>query len=89
MNLVWEANKTVCPLYHTCLKYHDTIDVVHSDISGSFEVYSLGGKKYFITLVDKNTKILWPHTIKLKNEDLEMFKKLKALLEKENGKVLD
>lgn len=54
----------------------------------SFEVPSLGGNRYFITFVDEFARMMWLYTIKLKSEALEVFKKFKILIEKENDKSI-
>ncbi|PNX74518.1 copia-type reverse transcriptase-like protein, partial [Trifolium pratense] len=45
-----------------------------------------GASKYFITFVDEYTRMLWPYTIKLKSEDLDVFKRFKVIIEKESDK---
>ena len=45
-----------------------TLQVIHFEICGPFEVASLGGNKYFITFVDEFTRMIWLYTIKLKSE---------------------
>ncbi|KAK2361452.1 secreted RxLR effector protein [Trifolium repens] len=64
------------------------LQVVHSDIYGSFEVSSLSESKCFITLVDEFTRMLWMYTIKLKSEVFDVFKRFKTLIEKESDKSI-
>jgi len=47
-----------------------TLEVIHSDICGPFEVPTIGGSRYFITFVDEHTRMLWLYTIKLNSEAL-------------------
>ncbi|KAK2386041.1 putative mitochondrial protein [Trifolium repens] len=64
------------------------LQVVHSDIYGSFEVSSLSESKCFIIRVDEFTRMLWLHTIKLKSEVFGVLKKFKILIEEESDKSI-
>jgi hypothetical protein len=64
------------------------LQVVHSDIYGSFEVSSLSEGKCFIIRVDEFTRMLWLHTIKLKSEVFGVLKKFKILIEEESDKSI-
>ena len=65
-----------------------TLQVIHYDICDPFEVASLGGNKYFITFVDKFTRMIWLYTIKIKSEALDIFRKFKVFVEKESDKSI-
>jgi hypothetical protein len=64
------------------------LEVIHSHISGPFDIPTIGGSKYFITFVDEHTRMLWLYIIKLKSEALEVFKRFKILVEKESEKSI-
>ena len=74
-------------VYEEPKRASEALQVVHSDICGSFEVPSLGGSKYFITFVDEFTRMIWLYTIKLKSEALDIFRKFKVL-KKESDKSI-
>lgn len=62
--------------------------MVHSDVCGPIEEESLGGNRYFLSFVDEHSRMMWVYLIKTKSEVLNVFKKFKAEVEKESGKVL-
>lgn len=64
------------------------LEVVHFDICCPCEVSSLGGNKYFINFVDEHIRMLQVYTIKFKSDSIEVFTKLKSLIEKENEKTI-
>jgi len=64
------------------------LEIIHSDICGSFETPTIGESKYFITFVDEHTRMLCIYTIRLKSEALEVFKRFKVLVEKESEKSI-
>jgi len=61
------------------------VNVVHSDICGPIEVPTYSGKIYFITFVDKYSRMLWLYSINLKSDALKVFQKFKVLAEKQSG----
>lgn len=44
------------------------LEVVHSDVLGSFEYHSIGGNKYFVSFVDEYSQKLWIYVINWKDE---------------------
>ena len=60
----------------------------HSDVCGELNVKSLGGAKYFLTLVDDNTRYVWICISKHKSEVFDKFLEWKALVENSSGHML-
>lgn len=60
------------------------LKVVHSNVCGMIQVDSIGGNGYFGTSNDVFSRKLWTYLIKRKNEVLEVFKKFKSVVERQN-----
>jgi hypothetical protein len=61
------------------------LQLVHSDICGPINPSSHGGKRYFITFTDDFSRKTWVNFLNEKSEAFEVFKRFKALVEKESG----
>nr|GEU53839.1 zinc finger, CCHC-type [Tanacetum cinerariifolium] len=55
------------------------IDYVHSDLWGLSQAESLGGKRYFLSIVDDYSKRVWVYLLRFKHEAFEKFKEYKQL----------
>jgi len=64
------------------------LEVIYSDVCGPFEVKSLGGNSYFVSLIDEFTRKIWIYLIKQKSKVFNIFKKFKLLSEKQSDKVI-
>ena len=64
------------------------LDYIHYDLWGPSKVPSLGGKCYVLTFVDDFSRKVWVYFLRQKNETFSMFKKLKALLENQDGRKI-
>ncbi|KAK2392639.1 putative mitochondrial protein [Trifolium repens] len=73
---------------HLPMRSNEVLNVVHSDICGPIDVLSTGGNKYFLTFVDEFSRMTWLYHIKVKSEAFDVFKKFKALVEKQSGKSI-
>ncbi|WJX50083.1 hypothetical protein P8452_36436 [Trifolium repens] len=73
---------------HLPMRSNEVLNVVHSDICGPIDVLSTGGNKYFLTFVDEFSRMTWLYHIKVKSEAFDVFKKFKALVEKQSGKPI-
>ena len=62
------------------------LGLVHSDICGPMHVSSVGGARYFLTLIDDFTRHSVVYFLKSKTEVLEKFKEYKSLVENQTGK---
>jgi hypothetical protein len=63
----------------------EKLELVHSDICGPINPTSNGGNRYFITFTDDFSRKTWTYPIIEKSSAFEIFKKFKALVEKESN----
>jgi hypothetical protein len=49
-------------------KAKNTFDVIHSDVHGPLALQSLGGKKYFVTFIDENSRYTWIYFLRYKSD---------------------
>ncbi|RDY14473.1 hypothetical protein CR513_00462, partial [Mucuna pruriens] len=61
------------------------LEVIYSNVCGPMESISLGSNNYFISFVDDFSRKLWVYLIKRKGEAFEVFKRFKAIVEKQCG----
>ena len=54
------------------------LQLVHSDFSGPMQTPSIGGAKYFVTVIDYYTRCCAVHYMKHKSEVLEKFIEFEA-----------
>ncbi|GJR70297.1 retrovirus-related pol polyprotein from transposon TNT 1-94 [Tanacetum coccineum] len=64
------------------------IDYVHSDLWGPSQVESLGGKRYFLSIVDDYSRRVWVYILRFKHEAFEKFKEWKQLVENQTGRTV-
>nr|GEV54353.1 retrotransposon protein, putative, Ty1-copia subclass [Tanacetum cinerariifolium] len=64
------------------------IDYVHSNLWGPSQVESLGGKRYFLSIVDDYSRRLWVYLLRFKHEAFEKFKEWKQLVENQTGRTV-
>ena len=62
------------------------LDLIHSDVCGSFSVHARGGYEYFITITDDYSRYEYVYLMKKKYEALDKFKEFKAELQKQSGR---
>ncbi|GKB77441.1 retrovirus-related pol polyprotein from transposon TNT 1-94 [Tanacetum coccineum] len=67
---------------------HGVIDYVHSDLWGLSQVESLGGKRYFLSIVDDYSKRVWVYILGFKHEAFEKFKEWKQLVENQTMRTV-
>ncbi|CAJ2642245.1 unnamed protein product [Trifolium pratense] len=60
------------------------LELIHSDICGPINPSSNGGCRYFITFTDDFSRKTWTYPLKDKSSAFEVFRKFKALVEKES-----
>ncbi|XP_057996507.1 uncharacterized protein LOC131175847 [Hevea brasiliensis] len=63
----------------------EKLELVHSDVCGPMSVPSLRQNKYFILFIDDLTRMTWAYFISSKAQVFSVFKKFKALVEKQSG----
>ena len=59
------------------------LDLVHMDLCGPIKPSTLGGKAYFILIVDDFSRYMWIFLLAYKAEALNSFKKFKVMAEAE------
>ncbi|GAU45313.1 hypothetical protein TSUD_300420 [Trifolium subterraneum] len=64
------------------------LELIHSDICGPINPKSNGGNKYFITFTDDFSRKTWTYFLLEKSGAFDVFKRFKALVEKESGCVI-
>ncbi|GKC59833.1 transposable element [Tanacetum coccineum] len=65
----------------TIHKTQGILDYVHSDVWGPSKTRSLGGRHYYVTVVDDFSRRVWVYTLKTKDEVLGVFIKWKKMME--------
>ena len=58
-----------------------TLDYVHADLWGLAQTASLGEARYFLSLIDDYSRMVWVYVLKNKDEVFEQFKTCKTLIE--------
>ncbi|GJY11622.1 retrovirus-related pol polyprotein from transposon TNT 1-94 [Tanacetum coccineum] len=64
------------------------IDYVHSDLWGPSQVESLGGKRYFLSIVDDYSRRVWVYILRFKHVAFGKFKEWKQLVENPTGRTV-
>ncbi|GJT50780.1 retrovirus-related pol polyprotein from transposon TNT 1-94 [Tanacetum coccineum] len=64
------------------------IDYVHSDLWGPSQVESLGGKRYFLSIVDDYSRRVWVYILRFKHKAFGKFKEWKQLVENQTGRTV-
>jgi transposase InsO family protein len=64
------------------------LELVHADLCGPFSTVSIGGKRYFLLLVDDATRYTWVYFLREKGEASAQIKEWKAAVELETGDKL-
>ncbi|CAM8990208.1 unnamed protein product [Rhodiola kirilowii] len=61
------------------------LDYIHADLWGPAQVSTIGGRNYFLSLVDHFSRKVWVFLLKTKDETFDKFKHWKALVENQSG----
>lgn len=64
------------------------LELVHMDVWGPHRVKSLGGSRYFFTIIDEFSRYAFLYVIKSKEQVFDVFKQFLAQVERETGKKL-
>ncbi|GKC72215.1 retrotransposon protein, putative, ty1-copia subclass [Tanacetum coccineum] len=64
------------------------IDYVHSDLWGPSQVESLGGKRYFLSIVDDYSRRVWVYILGFKHEEFGKFKEWKQVLKNQTVRTV-
>ncbi|GJV18246.1 transposable element [Tanacetum coccineum] len=65
-----------------------TLDYLHADCWGPSRVPSLGGARYFLSIIDDFSRMTWVFMLKHKSEAFEKFKHWKILIENQTGRKI-
>ncbi|GJW20938.1 retrovirus-related pol polyprotein from transposon TNT 1-94 [Tanacetum coccineum] len=65
-----------------------TLDYLHADCWGPSRVPSLGGARYFLSIIDDFSRMTWVFMMKHKSEAFEKFKHWKILIENQTGRKI-
>ena len=63
----------------------EPLELIEMDICGPISPSTLGGRRYFLLIIDDFSQLIWVAMLQHKSDALEAFKKLKALAETEKG----
>ncbi|KAJ7961681.1 Retrovirus-related Pol polyprotein from transposon TNT 1-94 [Quillaja saponaria] len=66
----------------------EPLQLIRTDVCGPIKPCSFGKNHYFLLFIDDYTRKTWVYFLKKKSEAFEVFKKFKALVEKESGHVI-
>ena len=64
------------------------LELVHSDIYGPFQIYSIGWSRYFITFIDDYSRCVSIYFLKHKSEAFEKLKEFKSVMTNESGEKI-
>uniref|UniRef100_A0A1S4DRC9 Integrase catalytic domain-containing protein n=1 Tax=Nicotiana tabacum TaxID=4097 RepID=A0A1S4DRC9_TOBAC len=64
-------------------KTRDNIDYMHSDLWGPNRVPSKSGARYFMTLIDDYSRMVWVYVLKIKDQAFSTFVKWKTMVERQ------
>nr|GEV03230.1 retrovirus-related Pol polyprotein from transposon TNT 1-94 [Tanacetum cinerariifolium] len=64
------------------------INYVHLDLWGLSQVESLGGKRYFLSIVDDYSRRVWIYILRFKHEAFRKFNEWKQLVENQTGRMV-
>ncbi|KAH9779667.1 hypothetical protein KPL71_007786 [Citrus sinensis] len=63
-----------------------TLDYIHADLWGPTQTASLGGARYFMSLIDDFSRMVWVYVLKNKDYAFEKFKIWKTLVETQTNR---
>ena len=69
-------------------KTKSILDYVHSDLWGPSQVPSLGGNRFFMSIIYDYYRKVWVYVLRTKDQVFGKFKEWKALVENQTGKKL-
>jgi len=82
------ARHTRVPYPSLGLRCNKPFDVIHSDVWGPCEVYSISGHRWFVTFIDGFSRYTWLYLLKHKNDVFVVFKDLYALIKNKFGNTI-
>nr|KYP53945.1 Retrovirus-related Pol polyprotein from transposon TNT 1-94 [Cajanus cajan] len=70
------------------LRAKDLLELIHTDVCGPMRTPSHTNNRYFILFINDFSRMTWVYFLKTKSEVFGIFKKFKALVEKQSGKQI-
>lgn len=70
------------------LRSHKPFEMIHSDVWGPCEVYSVSGHRWFVTFIDDFSRYTWLYLLKRKSDVFSVFKDLCALIHNQFGATI-
>ncbi|KAE8706056.1 Detected protein of unknown function [Hibiscus syriacus] len=64
------------------------LELIHTDVCGPIKPSSLGNSNCFLLFIDDFSRKTWVYFLKQKSEVFEVFKKFKAVVERESGRKI-
>lgn len=64
-----------------------TLDLIHTDVCGPMDAYSLSGFKYFVTLIDDHSRFCVLYFLKKKSEVPEKIQEFVRMVKTQQGRV--
>ncbi|GKE77569.1 retrovirus-related pol polyprotein from transposon TNT 1-94, partial [Tanacetum coccineum] len=64
------------------------IDYIHSDLWGPSQVEPLGGKRYFLSIIDDYSRRVWVYILRSKHKGFGKFKEWKQLVKNQIGRMV-
>ena len=82
------AKHTRVPYPSLKLRSNKLFDVIHSDVWGPCEVYSISGHRWFVTFIDGFSRYTWLYLLNHKSNVFTVFKDLYALIKNKFGNTI-
>ena len=79
--LVGKAHRVALHTYPPS-KRPNVIDLIHSNVC-TMQTRTVGGALYFVTFIDDHSRKVWGYALKTKDQVLDVFKELHAILERD------
>jgi hypothetical protein len=82
------AKHTRVPYLSLGLRSNKPFDIIHSDVWGPCEVYSISGHRWFMTFIDGFSWYTWLYLLKHKSDVFIVFKDLCAFIKNKFGNTI-
>lgn len=82
------AKQTRLPFSQSTGRATCSFDLVHGDVWGPYRVPIYDGNRYFLTLVDDHSRLVWIFLLKLKSDVSIVMKDFLILIKTQFGKTL-
>ncbi|XP_049378187.1 uncharacterized protein LOC125842960 [Solanum stenotomum] len=83
-----QARQTRVPFPISNSKADANFDLVHMDVWGPYKMPTHNGKRYFLTLVDDNSRWTWVFLIALKSDVIVALKQFLSMIKTQFGRIV-